>query len=185
VPRKTPLALLAVAGLPLAACGSSGAPTVATTAARPASQPAARTPPARPAGPRVGATQRVKARGTTLRVTVSKVVDPLHGSGATLLSGTRVVGVLVSIHNVGPGDYDSSSTGDLSIVPASGAASATYAPQGTCMTQDRDFDNQISSGETRQGCVAFALGRRVRLVAVRFTADGGGSGVATWAGRTG
>jgi hypothetical protein len=116
---------------------------------------------------------------------VTKVIDPLRGSGATLLTGTRVVGVIVRIRDVGPGEYDSSSTGDISIVPASGSASATYASQGTCMTQDRDFDNQISAGETRQGCVAFALGRRVRLVAVRFTADGGGAGVASWAGRSG
>ncbi len=181
MPGKTRLAVLAAAGSALAACGSSGsAPT-----APPAKRLAAPAPPARPAGPQVGATQSVRARGTALQVTVTRVIDPLRGSGATLLPGTRVIGVVVRIRNRGPGEYDSSSTGDLAIVPASGAAAATYASRGSCMTQDRDFDNQISAGETRQGCVAFALGRRVRLVAVRFSADGGGAGVANWAGRPG
>jgi hypothetical protein len=181
VPGKTRLVLLAAAGAVLAACGASGSSTATAPAGRPAA-PAAR---ARPAGPRVGATQRVRARGTTLKITVTRVIDPLRGSGATLLPGTRAVGVFVRIRNLGPGEYDSSSTGDLAVVPASGAAAATYAARGSCMTEDRDFDNQIGAGETRQGCVAFALGRSVRLVAVRFTADGGGAGVATWAGRPG
>ncbi len=181
MPGKTRLALLAAAGSVLAACGSSGS----STASAPAGRPAAPAPPARPAGPAVGATQRVRARGTTLKVAVTRVIDPLRGSGATLLPGTRVVGVVVRIRDLGPGEYDSSSTGDLAVVPASGSAAATYAARGSCMTQDRDFDNQISAGETRQGCVAFALGQRARLLAVRFTADGGGAGVATWAGGPG
>jgi hypothetical protein len=113
---------------------------------------------------------------------VSKVVDPLKGSGAALLPGTRVVGVFVRIANSGPGGYDSSSTGDISILPSSGVGSPAYAPQGQCQTADRDFDNAIGPGESRAGCVAFTLNSTASLVGERFSADGGGAGVATWRG---
>ncbi len=185
LPRARPAQLAAAAGLSaglaLAACGSSGPATTSTPARRSSTPPAA----ARPAGRRVGTTQRVRARGATLAVTVTAVIDPLRGSGAALLPGTRAVGVLVRIRNLGPGEYDSSSTGDVSAVPAAGTASATYASRGRCATQDRDFDNQLSAGTTVAGCVAFALGQGTRLRAVRFSADAGGAGSATWAGPAG
>jgi hypothetical protein len=108
------------------------------------------------------------------------VIDPLRRSGVALLPGTRAVGVIVRIHNRGPGSYDSSSTGDVSIVPSDGTANAAYASAGRCKTQDRDFDNQIAAAETHAGCVVFTLGAHARLAAVRFAANGGGRGVATW-----
>lgn len=167
----------------LAGCGgsSSGGVTTARTTAK-TTATTGRTPPPAVAGRSIGSTQRVKAQGTTLSVTVPRVIDPLRGSGATRLAGTRVVGVQVKIRNRGPGSYDSSSTGDVTIVPASGSAAAAYAPQGPCMTQHRDFDNQIAAGDARSGCIAFTLDDGVRLVAVRFAANGGGEGVATWRG---
>jgi hypothetical protein len=178
------LLLLLLVASSLAACGgsSSTGTTTATTSAvtMPRKPPAAS--PAAPSGRAIGATQRIKAQGASLAVTVPRVFDPLRGSGAAGLPGTRVVGVLVSIHNRGPGDYDSSSTGDVTIVPSSGSAAAAYAPRGRCQTQLRDFDNQIASGETRTGCIAFTLDARARLVSVRFSANGGGEGVATWRG---
>jgi hypothetical protein len=113
---------------------------------------------------------------------VTRVTDPLRGSGAALLAGTRAVGVFVRIRNRGPGVYDSSSTGDVSVVTSSAAASVAYASRGPCMTMDRDFDNQIAPGETRSGCVTFALGAGARVAAVRFSANGGGAGIARWRG---
>lgn len=157
--------------------GSGGATTATTTRTATTRAPAPKL-----AGRAIGATQRVKAQGTTLSVTVPRVIDPLRGSGATRLGGTRVVGVEVKIRNRGPGSYDSSSTGDVTIVPAKGTAAAAYASQGPCMTQLRDFDNQIAAGEARSGCIAFTLDTGARLVAVRFAANGGGEGVATWRG---
>lgn len=164
------------AAMALAACGSSG--STSSIATRPSTARSAQ--PARPAGKRVGSTQRIKAGAATLSVTVSAVIDPLRDSGAARLAGTRVVGVLVRIHNRGPGSYDSSSTGDLTVVPSAGAASAAYASRGRCKTQLRDFDNAIAAGETRDGCVAFTLGTEAQLVSVRFAAGGGGAGVGTW-----
>lgn len=185
--------ILAVAGVSVVAvgCGSSASSTSPPVTSVPASRTASTqtgavshpgTQPAKPAGPRVGTTQRVNARGTKLSITVSKVIDPLKGSGAALLPGTRVVGVFVRIANTGPGGYDSSSTGDISIIPSSGVGSPAYAPQGRCQTADRDFDNAIGPGESRAGCVVFTLNTAARLVGERFSADGGGAGVATWRG---
>ncbi|MGI8803823.1 MAG: hypothetical protein ACR2KV_16935 [Solirubrobacteraceae bacterium] len=111
---------------------------------------------------------------------VTRVVDPLRGSGVTLPPGSRAIGVFVRIRNRGPGTYDSSSTSDISISPSSGAASAAYAPAGTCQTQDRDFDNQIGTGETHTGCVAFTVDRRARVAGVRFSSNGGSARVASW-----
>ncbi len=113
---------------------------------------------------------------------MTKVLDPLKASGAALLPGTRVVAVFVRIANRGPGGYDSSSTGDISIIPSSGVGSPAYAPHGVCQTPDQDFDNAIGPAENREGCVAFTLNTAATLVGERFSADGGGAGVATWRG---
>jgi len=186
--------VLATCGLAvaLAACGSSGSSggsaaqatgTGATQSGIPVptkapTKPAHRA--VRPAGPPVGTTRTVNAHGTKLAITVSKVIDPLRGSGATLLPATRVVGIFVRISNRGPGGYDSSSTGDISIIPSSGVAAPAYAPRGACKTPDQDFDNAIGPGESRSGCVVFTLNTTARLVGERFSADGGGAGSATW-----
>lgn len=177
------------------ACGSSGSSTssggqetltgtstqAATTGkAKPSRTPKPRAAP--PIGPRVGTTEQIKAQGTRLAITVTKVIDPLRGSGAALLPGTRVVGVFVRIVNRGPGGYDSSSTGDISIIPSSGVASPAYAPQGQCKTPLQDFDNAIGPGENREGCVAFTLNTGAKLVGERFSSDGGGAGKGTWRG---
>ncbi|HEY5198332.1 MAG TPA: hypothetical protein VIJ51_15030 [Solirubrobacteraceae bacterium] len=177
----------------LAACGSSGSSkstagqstatktsTQATTPVKAKKSKQRKARAARPIGPRVGTSEQIQAQGTKLSITVTKVLDPLKGSGAALLPGTRVVGVFVRIANRGPGGYDSSSTGDISVIPSSGVASPAYAPQGRCKTPLQDFDNAIGPGESREGCVAFTLNTAAKLVAERFSADGGGAGKGTW-----
>jgi hypothetical protein len=195
VGRLTPR-VLASAGVAvaLAACGSSGSPGSSgaqTTATGPTQSGFAvirpKTPTktprktvhpaaAKPSGAPIGASRSVNAHGTKLVVTTSKVTDPLRGSGATLLPATRVVAVYVRIANRGPGGYDSSSTGDISIIPSSGVASPAFAPRGPCKTPDQDFDNAIGPGESRTGCVVFTLNVGARLAGERFAADGGGAG---------
>jgi hypothetical protein len=130
--------------------------------------------------PKVGVTQRVDAGGTTLSVTVHAILDPLRGSGAALLPGTRAVGVIAEIRNDGPGSYDSSSTGDFSIVASSGPAQPVFAPSGSCATPLRDWDNAISPGEDRTGCVAFTLASAARVTAIRFSPHAAARGRATW-----
>jgi len=161
-------------------CGSSSTPAI--TVSRPTATTVRR--PHRPtpvqAGAPVGAAQLVHAGGTTLSVSISRVIDPLSDSGAALLSGTHAVAVLVRIQNRGPGVYDSSATGDIGLVPSSGTATPVFAPRGQCQTPLRDFDNYISPGEIRAGCVVFAVPSTARVVDVRFSPHGQAAGAASW-----
>lgn len=150
-----------------------------TTASATRSPPRTRAHPARPRrrpGPRVGATQRVPAPGTTLTVTVTSLIDPLRASGAKVPHGTRAVGVLVSVRNAGQGGYDSSATGDFSLLSAGGPAAPVFVPAGPCQTPLQDFMNAISAGELRTGCVAFAVPSGQAPSTVRFSPDGGATG---------
>jgi hypothetical protein len=114
-------------------------------------------------------------------VDVTRVIDPLPaGSGASLLPGTRAVGVLVQIKNQGPGIYDSSATGDVSVIPSAGPTTPVFASHGICQTPLRDFDNYIVPGEERDGCVAFSIQSSAKLLAVRFSPHGAAAGRATW-----
>jgi hypothetical protein len=110
------------------------------------------------------------------------VVDPLRDSGVALLPGTRAIGVEAVVVNDGPGGYDSSSTGDFSVVPSSGVARPVFAPSGQCQTPLRDWDNEIGPGEARNGCVVFALPRAARVVAIRFSPHAAARGRVSWAG---
>jgi hypothetical protein len=128
----------------------------------------------------VGASERVRAPGATLSVTLDRVIEPLDDSGVALQPGTRAVGVVVRIQNRGPGVYDSSATGDVSVVPSAGSATPVFAPHGICQTPLRDFDNYITAGEVRRGCVAFSIQAGAKVVAVRFSPHGKSAGRATW-----
>jgi hypothetical protein len=108
------------------------------------------------------------------------VIDPLRDSGAALLTGTRAVGVFVRIHNDGPGVYDSSATSDISIAPSSGTTTPVFASRGVCQTPLRDFDNYITAGEVRSGCVAFAIETDAKLAEVRFSPHGQSAGHVSW-----
>ena len=116
------------------------------------------------------------APGTTLIVTVSSVIDPLRGAGVKVPPGMKAVGVLVSVRNAGPGGYDSSATGDFSLLSRAGLAAPVFVPAGPCQTPLQDFMNAISAGELRTGCVAFAIPSAQAPRAVRFSPDGGAAG---------
>jgi hypothetical protein len=180
---RTALAV-AVAGCSIAACGSGSSPHTPSLAAttHPASTRAPAPKTRRAAHrPRIGATEVIRAGGTALAVTIAHLIDPLSGSGAALQPGTQAVGAIVRIENRGPGIYDSSATGDFSVVPSSGGATPLFAPHGVCQTPLRDFDNYISPGEIRHGCVAFAIDADARVSAVRFSPHGQALGRVTWA----
>jgi len=183
-PRATTgvLALLVVVGgVALSGCGTtqttSSSSTSTTSATVQTSRPPRRrrVPASRP-GPRVGAAQRVPAPGTTLIVTVSSVIDPLRGSGTKVPPGMKTVGVLVSVRNAGPGSYDSSATGDFSLLSPAGLAAPVFVPAGRCQTPLQDFMNAISAGELRTGCVAFAIPTGQAPSTVRFSPNVGGTG---------
>ena len=176
--------LLLISGLALSACGSTGqASTTRSGGARPAhphSRPRSATPAARK-GPRIGATQSVRAQGTTLVVRITSVINPLRGSGAAVLPGMKVVGVMASVRDAGPSGYDGSYTSNFSLRSAAGLASPVFVPSGPCQTQVQDFMNEIGAGELRTGCVAFSIPKAQAPISVRFSADEGSGGpILSW-----
>jgi hypothetical protein len=122
----------------------------------------------------------VQAGTSTLSVTMSKVIDPLHGSGAVLVPGNRAVGVEVTIRDDSGATYDSAASGDLAIVSSAGSASPLFAKQGVCQTPLADFESLVGVGEERSGCVAFTLPRRARIVAVSFSPHSRSQGRVIW-----
>jgi hypothetical protein len=131
--------------------------------------------------PAPGVTQRVDSRGALLAVTLRSVIDPLRGSGAELPAATRAIGVFIQIRSTGPKLYDSSATGDVSIVASSGVVTPVLATRGICKTPVEDFDRYITAGEDRIGCVVFAVADGATLDAVRFSPHAQRLGRLTWA----
>jgi len=184
LPGKTGVCtvLLVAAGLMTVGCGTA-AHTTSTlrTTLKPPAKEAGRLakPGGAPAKPRndtgvpVGTTERVPADGTTLVVKVTKVIDPLVGSGAKVPAGMEPVGVVVSARNAGPGGYDSSATSDFGLLTAAGPVSPVYVPTGICQTYIQDFMNEVGPGQARNGCIAFAVPLGKAPTTVRFSADGG------------
>jgi hypothetical protein len=131
--------------------------------------------------PQPGVTQHVESGGALLAVTLRGVRDPLMGSGAELPSGTRAVGVVFQIRSSGPKLYDSSATGDISVVVSNGVVTPVLATRGACKTPLEDFDRYITAGEDRIGCVVFAVANDATLDAVRFSPHAHRLGRLTWA----
>jgi hypothetical protein len=128
----------------------------------------------------VGRAQRVHAGGSTLSVTVSKVYGSLSGTGAALLPGTHAAGVLLTIRNEAGATYDSTASGDVSVITSSGAAAPLFIKQGVCQTQLTDFESLIGAGETRTGCVGFTVPHGARVVGVRFSPHSRAPGSVAW-----
>lgn len=160
------------------ACGSSAMPS--HTSSPPVRTATRSVPVGHLSHPQLGTTERVRAPGTTLSVTVNRVIDPLPRSGAALQPGNRAIGVVVRVQNHGPGVYDSSATGDISVMSSSASATPVFAPHGVCQTPLRDFDNYITAGEIRQGCVVFSIEAGAKVLAVHFSPHGHTAGRGTW-----
>lgn len=180
-------ALAAAATAGVSGCGANrGAPTTAALTPVPVATGSqlTRTAPATlrdDALPAVGASLEVSTRGASLTVTLRAVFDPLRGSGAVLQPGTRAVAIVVQIRNAGPRTYDSSATGDFTVVPSAGSVTPVLARRGACRTPLNDFDRYITAGEDRVGCVVFAVARDATLEAIRFSPHAQAAGRVQWA----
>ena len=128
----------------------------------------------------MGTALRVHAGSSTLLVTVTKVLDPLTDTGSKLLPGHRATGVQVSIQGVAGATYDSTASGDWSLLTTAGLASPQFAKQGVCETPLADFESLIGVGETRDGCVAFSVPRHARILSVRFSPHSRAPGTVAW-----
>jgi hypothetical protein len=184
--------LVCVASAGLAACGGSGsarpstagaspstatsAPTTSTASARgrsPGNGPASRARPRQPRrpsvhGPKVGTTQSVHAYGAFLHVTVTGVGAVAPGDAATL-PGTRGVAVAVRIADEAGATYDSTASGDFSVIVSRGQTAPLDIRAGACETQLVDFESHLYSGDVRTGCVGFSVPRHARVLGVRFS----------------
>jgi hypothetical protein len=151
----------------------------ATSSARRRRRPArGRTAPRH--APPIGRAQTVRAGDSILSVTVTKVYDPLTDSGAALLPGTRAAGVALTIRVERGATYDSTASGDVSVVASSGMPAPLFIRQGVCETPLTDFESLIGVGETHSGCVGFAIPHGARIVAVRFSPHSRARGTVTW-----
>ena len=121
----------------------------------------------------------MRTGGANLTVTVTRVLA-LSDTGTTALPGTRQVGVELRIANQSGATYDSTASGDVSIVPSTGQAEPLDVRTGTCMTQLVDFESHVYSGSVRDGCVAFSVPLHARVLAVRFSPHSRTPGTLTW-----
>jgi hypothetical protein len=134
-----------------------------------------------PLGPPIGTAQRTSSQGALLTITVQRLIDPLTGSGASLLPGTRAVAIIVALSNAGPALYDSSATGDFSVLVSRGSVTPVFVPRGTCQTPVEDFDRYMTPGEHRSGCVAFAVDDGARIIGAEFSPHAAALGRLRWA----
>jgi hypothetical protein len=146
----------------------TGTPRTSTAAARPVVR-----------GPRIGARQTVHTHGAALTVTVLRLAALTH-TGASPLPGTRQVGVELRIANQSGQTYDSTSSGDVSLVLSTGQAEPLDVRTGPCTTPLVDFESMIESGDVRGGCVAFSVPRSARVLGVDFSPHGRAPGTLTW-----
>jgi hypothetical protein len=143
-------------------------------------KPRPRPRPSRPKGPPVGRSQQVVSGGSHLTVTVTHVIDPLTGTDSPGLPATRQVGVEIEIDNHGPATYDSTASGDVSLVLSSGQAAPLDVRAGPCETQLVDFESHVYAGVVREGCVGFTVPHHARVLAARFSPYSHAPGTLTW-----
>jgi hypothetical protein len=135
-------------------------------------------------GPRVGTRQSVHVGGTDLTVTMLRVLDLARAGSSVprsaMLPGTRPVGVELRIANQSGPTYDSTSSGDVSVVLSHGDGEPLQIRAGVCETPLVDFESMLSAGTVRSGCVAFSVPRAARVIGVRFSPHSRAPGTLTW-----
>lgn len=166
------------AGVTTRAIGS-GAAGQSTTITHSSTRPAARRRPRVVHGPRVGVRQGVHTGGAYLTVTILRVLR-LTDTGSAVLPGTRQVGVELRIADQHGATYDSTASGDVSLILSAGQSEPLDVRRGPCLTPDQDFEAIVSSGSVRTGCVAFSVSRRARVIGVRFSPHSRRRGALTW-----
>jgi hypothetical protein len=194
-PRRYPAALAgAVCIVALAACGSDDSHKKTDSAVLPQSAPARTDAPKASAAPpvprpaRLRATQSIVADSgagrpkTTLHVSVTRILDPLHPNSfqaGGLAKGSRYVGVRISIRNVGRSTW----TGGPAKASTLLTTSDTQASHGTSVGACADpfaAAAQVTPGERQRGCVVFVLHRKQRAKTFQFSPDAPASPPAEW-----
>ena len=163
------------------ATGSAAATTTTTGSAHGHARHHRRRDPPAPKvhGPKVGATQSVHAYGAFLHVTVTGV-DAIARGDAAPPPGFRGVAVPLRIADLAGQTYDSTASGDLSVITSKGMAAPLDVRAGPCETQLVDFESHLYSGDVRSGCVGFSVPRGARVLGVRFSPHAQSRDSVTW-----
>jgi hypothetical protein len=201
--RRGPLLAIIAAAVGIAGCGGHGAAashtaadggqapitttgsvTSASATSTTASGHAQRHHRADPAAvtvhaPKIGTTQSVHAFGSFLHVTVTSISAVSRGD-ASPPPGYRGVAVQLRIADEAGQTYDSTASGDLSVIVSHGISAPLDIRAGACETQLVDFESHLYSGDVRTGCVGFSVPRHARVLGVRFSPHARPHGAVTW-----
>ncbi len=189
-PRRGSLLAIIATAVGIAGCGgqaaitttgsASSASATSTTAPGQAGHHHRDDPPAlKVHGPEIGATQSVHAFGSFLHVTVTKV-GAVSRADASPPPGDRGVAVQLRIADEAGQTYDSTASGDLSVIVSRGMSVPLDIRAGACETQLVDFESHLYSGDVRTGCVGFSVPRHARVLGVRFSPHARPRGAVTW-----
>jgi len=153
-------AVLAAAGLTLAACSAAHPQPAKTHQAAPG-----------PSSGPVGTTLAVSdSSGTSLDVTVKQVTDPADGANkySKPSSGKHFVGVKLRVHNAATTTYQNNANNETTIILSNGKTKqANYNPVAGC----GNFDNgqvTLKAGTSSTGCVTFQVPNGEKVTAVRY-----------------
>lgn len=111
--------------------------------------------------------------GLQVRVTVTSVIDPgTAGEFMEPSEGQRYVGVDLQLENVGTLPYDDSPDNGAQLIDQDNRQySPTFAEINDCQTFGGGVT--MSPGDTRAGCVIFAIPEPAALRSFQFTLDSG------------
>jgi hypothetical protein len=116
----------------------------------------------------VGSTVTVKGQGKdVIAVTVGKIEDPLLAYGAD--PGMRVIGVNVTVKNVGKVKYDDSPSGFVSTSDGQ-ISPSLITGSGPCNTPSA---LKLASGQAKSFCLPFQVEKGGKLAFVQYNVDSG------------
>jgi archaellum component FlaG (FlaF/FlaG flagellin family) len=124
--------------------------------------------------------QPVIVKGQTkdmISVTVSKVEDPLLSYGAD--PGTRIIGVVFSVKNIGKVKYDDSPN-DLASTVDGQISGGLITGGGACNTP---ATIKLAPGQSKTFCVPFEIGKSSKLAFIQYDTDSGYGTPAVFAAR--
>lgn len=141
------------------------------------------TAPTKPAAPAQTSTLDVgDFNGDKLAVTVAIFANPATPTDQfnTAPSGSRLVAIQETLHDLGPGQISSDVDADTTLVGSNGQV---YTPSFDAIAGCTNFDYgsfTLTPGETENGCVAFALPNAVGIQRVTFSLTDGAIDTAQW-----
>jgi hypothetical protein len=116
----------------------------------------------------------LKGTDTKMKVTVTRVIDPVHvGEFDQPSKGRRFIGIQIKLRNVGSKTYkDSPSNGAKLITTGDQQADTALITSGDC-SSTFGSDATISPGSQQQGCIGFEVKKGAQPKRFQFGLDSG------------